>query len=77
MPPTVVTNEGRKFFVVEEYRKLGLKIENIILEPYAKSTAMAITVACILIQKTYNQRDARLLILPSDHLIDPKELFEE
>jgi mannose-1-phosphate guanylyltransferase/mannose-6-phosphate isomerase len=77
LPPMVVTNEGHKFFVVEEYKKLGLKIENIILEPCAKNTAIAIMVACILAQKTYNQKNTKLLILPSDHLIDPKELFEE
>ncbi len=76
LPPIVITNEEHKFFVLDEYAKLDIKPQNIILEPCSKNTAIAIMCACLQAQKIYEREDAQLLILPSDHLIESKELFE-
>ncbi len=75
LPPMVITNEEHKFFVLQEYQKLGIKAQNIILEPCAKNTAIAIVCACLQAQKVYKEENIRLLILSSDHLINPKDLF--
>ncbi len=75
LPPMTITNKEHKFFVLEEYKSLGIKAENILLEPCSKNTAIAVMLACLRAQKFYNQEKLQLLILPSDHLIEPKELF--
>ncbi len=74
-PPIVVCNEENRFMVAEQLRAIGLKAEAIILEPAAKNTAPAVSLAaCYMIEHKLNEP---MLILPSDHLIKGAEAFEE
>jgi mannose-1-phosphate guanylyltransferase/mannose-1-phosphate guanylyltransferase/mannose-6-phosphate isomerase len=47
----------------------------IIPEPEAKNTAAAILCALIFIEKTNPGQNRKIFVLPSDHLIEPKEVF--
>jgi mannose-1-phosphate guanylyltransferase/mannose-6-phosphate isomerase len=76
LPPLCVTHQDHKFFALQEYKSLGLEPDFIILEPCSKNTAIAIMAAAIKAKEIYGE-EIILLILPSDHLIEPRELFEE
>jgi mannose-1-phosphate guanylyltransferase / mannose-6-phosphate isomerase len=76
-PSIAITHQDHKFLAAAEYQKSGLKPQAIILEPQAKNTAMAIIIACLKAQQITKNDEAKLLILPSDHLISPQDLFEK
>ncbi len=72
-PHIVLTNDDYRFTVSDQLKALNLNAENILIEPYAKNTAPAIAVASLC---AYSQdRDAILLVAPSDHLIPENEVF--
>ncbi len=70
--PIVVCNEEHKFIAAEQLRQINKRYSSIILEPVAKNTAPAIALAAMKAKK-----DTLLLILPSDHVIEDFELFNE
>ena len=65
--PIVVCNEQHRFVIAEQLRQIGIKKPAIILEPVARNTAPAICAACIQAQK--QDKDAVVVVLPSDHNI--------
>ena len=67
----VVTNKSYKNLIIEHIPNLPL--ENIIVEPEAKNTAPCIGLAAIHIYK--KNPDAKMIVLPSDHLIKFNEIF--
>jgi mannose-1-phosphate guanylyltransferase len=54
---------------------LNIPDENILYEPVAKNTAMAIAYAAAFINKI--DKDAIMIVLPSDHYIKEKDLFKK
>ena len=68
-PPIVVTNEDHKFFVKNIVNNLGIEA-TILIEPVSKNTAPAIAAAA-----NISKKEAMLLILPSDHLIEKEGGF--
>lgn len=77
LPSIAVTHKNHNFFALDNYHALNIEPEIIILEPQAKNTAMAILIATIKAQQLYPDDDINILILPSDHLIAPQNLFVE
>ena len=73
LPPIVVCNERHRFIIAEQLNQIGIKNPAIILEPVAKNTAPAICAACIQAEKT--DKDAVVVVLPSDHSIQDREAF--
>lgn len=72
----VITNKDYKFHIKAELK--NLPEENIILEPEAKNTAPAIALAVkYCLDKLQCSEDETILILPSDHIIKPKEKFND
>ena len=71
--PILICNEEHRFIVAEQMRKLQVKPSSIILEPFGRNTAPAITIAAIKALEIYE--DTNLLILSSDHQIDNEEAF--
>ena len=71
-PPYVIANEQNRFGVAAAFKKAGLPLEGIVLEPEGRSTAPAAAVAAHLaIQKS--GPDAIVLLMPSDdHIEDPR-----
>ncbi len=71
----VITNKDYKFHIKTELK--NIPEENIILEPEAKNTAPAIALAIkYCLDKLHCSEDETILVLPSDHIIKPKEKFK-
>ena len=71
--PILVCNEVHRFIVAEQIREINIKNYSILLEPLARNTAAAITVAAL---KAIEQEDnPTLLVLASDHEIKNDEFF--
>ncbi len=71
--PVVVCNKDHRFLVAEQLRQLGKAENTIMLEPFGRNTAPAVALAAM--QVAAQNPEAVLLILPSDHLIDDKQVF--
>lgn len=71
--PIILCNEQHRFLVAEQCRQIDVAWEHIVLEPEARSTAPAIGLAAELVAR--RDPDAQLLVLSSDHLIDPVAEF--
>lgn len=73
--PIVVSNEAHRFIVAEQLRQTHLEHSKIILEPIARNTAPAITLAAL--EATAHGQDPILLILAADHYIADGSAFHE
>jgi len=71
----VVCNEEHRFIAIEQLRALKVDHGGIILEPWARNTALAICLAALLANE--NNPQNHLLILPADHFMGVPELFCE
>lgn len=66
-PCNVVTHENHRFLALEQLRELHLPEAVLILEPAARNTAAALTLAAL--QATQTGEDSILVTSPSDHFI--------
>lgn len=66
--PIIIGNQEHRFLLAEQCRLIDVKPAAIILEPFGRNTAAAITSACL--QARENDEDALLLVMPADHVID-------
>ncbi len=74
----IMTNEAYKFHVLNELEEIGVKIDQIVLEPVAKNTAPAIALAIsYLLNKLGCKEKEVLLVCPSDHIISPEDDFAD
>ncbi len=71
--PILICNEEHRFIVAEQMRELNIEEFIIILEPFGRNTAPAITLAALKSLELYE--DPTLLVLSSDHEIKKKEEF--
>ena len=71
--PLIICNEDHRFIVAEQIKELKIKPESIILEPFGRDTAPAITLAAL--NALQNNNDPILLILSADHEILDQEEF--
>jgi len=70
----IVTNENHRFLVLEQLNELNLKIPtNILLEPEAKNTAPALTLAALRAKDT--NPASVLIVNPSDHYVEDLNQF--
>ncbi|WP_287719585.1 sugar phosphate nucleotidyltransferase [Nitrosomonas sp.] len=69
----IVSNEEYRFVIAEQLRVLG-KIGKIILEPYGRNTAPALTIAALAAMQ--DSDDPVLLVMPSDHVITDISAFQ-
>ena len=72
-PPMVVCNEEYRFVIAEQLRLLGLT-GTIVLEPFGRNTAPALTIAALAAIK--NEADPVLLVMPADHVITDIAAFQ-
>ena len=73
--PILICNEEHRFIAAEQMREIGIKPSRIILEPFGRNTAPAITLAALVALQI--EKDPFLLVLSSDHEIKNKEKFIE
>ncbi len=68
--PIVICNEQHRFLVAEQLRDLDYTKPTILLEPFGRNTAPAITLAALSVDP-----EQILLILPADHVIGNLDAF--
>ena len=73
--PILICNEEHRFIAAEQMREINVKPSSIILEPFGRNTAPAITIAALKALENFN--DAHLLVLSSDHQIENETKFTE
>ncbi len=71
--PILICNEAHRFIVAEQMREINVKPQKILLEPFGRNTAPAVTLAALLALEDYT--DPNLLILSADHEITNVEKF--
>lgn len=72
--PFVISNDAHRFVITEQLKMVGVHPARLVLEPCERNTAPAVAVAAYLARE--QDPDARLLVLPSDHMIsDPKSFL--
>jgi len=72
--PLVVCNEGHRFMVESQLKRVGARAKAILLEPIGRGTAPALTLAAI---HALSADDPVLLAMPSDHYITQREAFQQ
>lgn len=72
--PIISCGEGHRFLVAQQIGEVSDKKPTIILEPMAKNTAPAIAGACCAAMK--QDKDAVVVVLPSDHVIADVPAFQ-
>jgi len=72
-PAILVSGEDQRFFIKRQLQLAGAAVEAILLEPSARNTAAAATLAAAWVRS--NGRDEVLLLMPSDHVIGDGEAF--
>jgi len=70
----VVCNEEQRFLAAAEVQRLHAPVR-VLLEPEGRNTAPAVTVAALAARE--DGEDPVLLVLPSDHRIEPQAAFAE
>jgi mannose-1-phosphate guanylyltransferase/mannose-6-phosphate isomerase len=71
--PIVVTSADSRFLVADQAAELGVEVE-IALEPQARDTLAAVTLAACLAER--RNRAATVLVVPSDHLLPDVDAFQ-
>ncbi len=71
--PIIICNEEHRFIVAEQMRQLNIDDFIILLEPFGRNTAPAITLAAL--KSLELEEDPTLLVLSSDHDIKNVEKF--
>lgn len=74
LPPLVLCNDQQRFLVAEQLREEGVELGPIILEPVARSTAPALAVAALSVEKP---DETVLVIMPADHFIADRASFQK
>ena len=74
-PHLTITNAEYRFIVGEQLLEIGIDPGPILIEPEAKNTAAAILAASLFSHS--KDRDAILLVMPSDHVVPDVEKFHE
>ena len=74
-PQITLTNSDYRFIIGAQLQEVGIDPGPILIEPEAKNTAAAILAASIFVHA--NDKDAVLLVAPSDHVIPNTDVFHE
>ncbi|WP_418646683.1 mannose-1-phosphate guanylyltransferase/mannose-6-phosphate isomerase [Thauera butanivorans] len=72
--PLVVTNEEYRFIIAEQLRQIGVRSPQIVLEPFGRNTAPALTLAAL---AALEEGDPVLLVMPADHVITDLGAFQQ
>tara|TARA_R110000787_G_scaffold145987_1_gene259752 strand:+ start:459 stop:1859 length:1401 start_codon:yes stop_codon:yes gene_type:complete len=73
--PLIVCNTEHRFMVAEQLQEIDIAAKDIILEPCARNTAPAIALAAL--RAIENDKDAVLLVLAADHVIQNISAFHK
>ena len=71
--PIIICNEEHRFIVAEQMREIQINPKAILLDPFGRNTAPAITLSAL--KALDSEEDPLLLILSSDHFIELENDF--
>jgi mannose-1-phosphate guanylyltransferase/mannose-6-phosphate isomerase len=74
-PPVLVSHADHRFLAAEQLREINKPAAMHLLEPVGRNTAPAIAAAALALAA--RDKDATLLVLPSDHVIADVEAFHD
>ena len=74
LAPIIVSNEEYRFITAEQLRQVDIKTAKIILEPFGRNTAPALTLAALTALESGH--DPVLLVMPADHVISNNAAFQ-
>ena len=74
-PPIIICNEEHRFIVAEQMKEINIDPIAILLEPFGKNTAPAISISAL--RSLEFNDDPILLVLAADHEIKSKENFQQ
>lgn len=66
---------GERYVDLIKEQVPNLSVENIIIEPEGRNTSPCITLSSLVIKRKY--KDATMVVLPSDHLIENEDKFRD
>lgn len=69
--PILICNKEHRFIAAEQLRNININPKSILLEPFGRGTAPAVTIAALKAKE--NSENPFLLVLSSDHIISNKE----
>jgi mannose-1-phosphate guanylyltransferase/mannose-6-phosphate isomerase len=72
--PLLVCNEEHRFLVAEQIRELALRPQEILLEPFGRNTAPALTLAALALQE--RAPTGLMLVMAADHVIADVPAFQ-
>ncbi|UVW29941.1 mannose-1-phosphate guanylyltransferase/mannose-6-phosphate isomerase [Massilia sp. H6] len=75
MAPLVVCGNDHRFMVAEQLREIGITPLGILLEPVGRNTAPAVAAAANYLKAI--DPEARMLVLPADHVIENGAAFRD
>jgi mannose-1-phosphate guanylyltransferase/mannose-6-phosphate isomerase len=75
VPPLIVCNEEHRYVIAEQLAEIGVTPCAVLLEPVARNTAPALTLAALWVRS--RQEDSLLFVLPADHVMTDTEAFHE
>ena len=70
-PPIIICGKSHRWQIEDSLKKLKINEYSLVLEPDSKNTAIAVTIASLLLK----DKDQLILILPIDHYIKNKDDF--
>jgi len=73
--PILICNEEHRFIVAEQMRQIDITPFSILLEPFGRNTAPAITIAALKALEFKDDSDPIILVLSSDHIINKTDAF--
>ena len=76
--PVVVCNESHRFLALDQMRAIGVEQAELVIEPVARNTAPALTLAALnLLEAGNGEDDALMLVLPADHMMQDEAEFHD
>lgn len=73
--PILICNEEHRFIVAEQMRQIDITPFSILLEPFGRNTAPAITIAALKSLELKGNSDPIILVLSSDHIVNKTDNF--
>lgn len=74
--PIIVTHEDHRFLAMEQLREINVINARAILEPQARNTAPALTLAALL-ANDLSDKDSILVVTPADQIVEDSSAFAE
>jgi mannose-1-phosphate guanylyltransferase/mannose-6-phosphate isomerase len=73
--PIAVCNHEHRFLAAQQMSEMGIRVPRVVLEPVARNTAPALTLAALVATREAEASDPVLLVMPADHVVRDVSAF--